>query len=118
MHGGLRRTTLTALGYASLSMSTLTTLVANAEEPATCTGVPFEAVDKSVCKLYVPEGTNAQYAAADYWKEFLNISTITTGIAPVWAQPAKQQHWYDLQGRPVHQPTHGIYILNGKKVVR
>lgn len=111
-------TTLTALGYASLSMSTLTTLVANAEEPATCTGAPFEAVDKSVCKLYVPEGTNAQYAAADYWKEFLNISTITTGIAPVWAQPAKQQHWYDLQGRPVHQPTHGIYILNGKKVVR
>ena len=42
-----------------------------------------------------------------------------TGISTI--EPAKQPHAdviYDLQGRRVVNPTHGIYIINGKKVIK
>lgn len=42
-----------------------------------------------------------------------------TGISTI--EPTKQPHAdviYDLQGRRVVNPTHGIYIINGKKVIK
>ena len=40
----------------------------------------------------------------------------TTGITSTAMQPSTVQY-YDLQGRRVAQPTKGLYIVNGKKVV-
>ena len=40
----------------------------------------------------------------------------TTGITSTAMQPSTGQY-YDLQGRRVAQPTKGLYIVNGKKVV-
>ena len=40
----------------------------------------------------------------------------TTGITSTAMQPSTEQY-YDLQGRRVAQPTKGLYIVNGKKVV-
>ena len=40
----------------------------------------------------------------------------TTGIIPTAMQPSTEPY-YDLQGRRVAQPTKGLYIVNGKKVV-
>lgn len=43
---------------------------------------------------------------------------VTTGIADaVQSSKFKDQSYYDLQGRKVAQPTKGLYIVNGKKVV-
>ena len=41
-----------------------------------------------------------------------------TGIATVTAQPATDDAWYDLAGRRVDNPERGIYIHNGKKIIR
>ena len=42
----------------------------------------------------------------------------TTGIQTVAnSQQSAANSYYDLQGRRVAQPTKGLYIVNGKKVV-
>ena len=41
----------------------------------------------------------------------------TTGITSTAMQPSTVQY-YDLQGRRVAQPTKGLYIVNGKKVIK
>ena len=42
----------------------------------------------------------------------------TASVRTVTAeQPAADMHYYDLQGRRVQQPSRGIYIQNGKKIV-
>ncbi len=40
-----------------------------------------------------------------------------TGIEKVQSSKSKVQGYYDLQGRKVAQPTKGLYIVNGKKIV-
>ena len=43
----------------------------------------------------------------------------TTGIRDI--RPERQRldnAVYDLQGRRVVNPTHGIYIINGKKIIK
>ena len=40
-----------------------------------------------------------------------------TGIDKVKAENGKVKTVYDLQGRKVENPTNGVYIINGKKVV-
>jgi len=49
-------------------------------------------------------------------KKVIIESSITTGIGTVKAT-ADKDVWYDLSGRRVAQPTKGMYIVNGKKVV-
>lgn len=61
--------------------------------------------------LTLPAGTNVQKLSFSFGGQ-------TTGIQGV--QPAGEEKaatWYDLSGRRVTQPTKGIYIVNGKKVV-
>lgn len=61
--------------------------------------------------LTLPAGTNVQKLSFSFGGQ-------TTGIQGV--QPAGEEKvatWYDLSGRRVTQPTEGIYIVNGKKVV-
>ena len=41
----------------------------------------------------------------------------TTGINAVKSDGFMMNGYYDLQGRKVAQPTKGLYIVNGKKVV-
>ena len=48
--------------------------------------------------------------------EYKRLEDIATGIATVKADN-KADVWYDLNGRRVLQPTKGVYVRNGKKVV-
>ena len=41
----------------------------------------------------------------------------TTGIGSAKTQTKNNAEYYDLQGRRIVQPTKGLYIVNGKKVV-
>jgi hypothetical protein len=49
-------------------------------------------------------------------REFL-LSGEATGIDNVSVSNCGNGEVYDLQGRRVSQPTKGLYIVNGKKVV-
>lgn len=40
-----------------------------------------------------------------------------TGVTSIDNSLLTTDDYYDLQGRRISQPTHGIYIHNGKKVV-
>lgn len=110
--------TLTTVGADALSMPTLTKIVAQAATPAICTAGPFTQVNKNSCELLVNETSIPSYRAAQYWKDFYHIGTIATAISAAWAQPAAQSQWFDLQGRRIHDPQHGVYIVGGRKIVR
>ena len=82
----------------------------------------FNNVDKSACTLYVPYGAKETYAATDGWREFQNIVEIDpAGIDEVFdevkGESGKVKAIYDLSGRVVENPTSGIYIVDGKKVI-
>ena len=75
---------------------------------------------KVTADLTIPEGlcyfTTAKSAGA---REFrLEFGDDTTGIEDaVKSEELKDKSYYDLQGRRVAQPTKGLYIVNGKKVM-
>lgn len=71
-------------------------------------------------------GANTAYLSSDFDAEtpgpgarmsFLLDEVETTGIKTVQASGLKATGYYDLQGRRVSQPTKGLYIVNGRKVV-
>ena len=81
----------------------------------------------NVC-LYVPTGRNFAYKKTAPWSNFYIVEMDFTGIDEVKAEngtngrrpeglKAKVKTVYDLQGRKVENPTNGVYIINGKKVV-
>jgi hypothetical protein len=87
----------------------------------------FEGVDKNTCILYVPEGSVDRYKAAAVWGEFRNILPIktSTGIYGVEVSDREPFDVYNLNGRKVRSKVtsldglpRGIYIINGKKVVK
>ena len=44
--------------------------------------------------------------------------TAPTGISQITTEQSDDDKYYDLQGRPVSQPSHGVYIHQGKKVIK
>ena len=52
-------------------------------------------------------------------EETLTVHVVEdTGINSMASDTKADARYYDLQGRRVNQPTKGIYIVNGKKIVR
>ena len=50
-------------------------------------------------------------------RTFIGLPGDETAIENVKANVNQNENYYDLQGRRVAQPTKGLYIVNGKKVV-
>lgn len=44
--------------------------------------------------------------------------TVETGMLPVVEKRTSQSPYYDLSGRPVSPAKHGLYIQNGKKIIK
>ena len=61
-------------GNAFAYCTQLETILSNNPTPPILGGNVFYNVDKNTCKLIVPSGSVELYAAADQWKDFLNIS--------------------------------------------
>ena len=114
---------VTSIGkYAFCYCSRLTKLVSLAVEPPTCGEGVFEKVDKTSCKLLVPEESINKYKTADQWKEFLNILGYN-GVDDVSVDtPDALYEVYNLQGVRVGGGMreaevtadvlpHGVYIL-------
>lgn len=72
-----------------------------------------EYIDQYGYKDTMWHGQN-QYCEGTYtW----SVDGTETGIEDVEMQNGKTESVYDLQGRKVENPTKGIYIINGKKVL-
>jgi hypothetical protein len=71
--------------------------------------------------LHVPFGCKAQYATAEYWKDFKEIvdDIPVTAILPVQTKQDAESY-YDLRGNRLDKtkiPRNSIVILNGKKYI-
>ena len=76
-----------------------------------------------LCTIYVPENALETYLNAKYWKDHADQilpKEQTTGISSIEReQSEKKTAIYDLQGHKVTEAQpHGIYIVNGKKVMK
>ena len=71
--------------YALAGCEQLEEIKCNAITPPTCGTDALFGINKSKCKLVVPQGCLAAYKAANQWKEFVNISENkqNTGISGV-----------------------------------
>ena len=72
--------------------------------------------------LYVPVGRKEFYARVSPWSNFIIREMEFTGIDEVFDDVKGESGnrkgvCYDMQGRVVENPTSGIYIIDGKKVL-
>ena len=69
--------------------------------------------------LYIPGGTKSLYEKRVPWNKFFYIKEMDfTGIDELKGEDVKLKGvCYDLSGRAVENPTNGIYIIDGKKVM-
>lgn len=84
----------------------------------------FEGVNFETCTLYVPEASIDKYKADEIWGQFKNILAITAGIHDIRLDD-KSNDVYNLQGQIVLRQSSnierlpkGIYIFNGKKIIK
>ena len=89
-----------------------------AETPPFISSYSFSQAIYMNAVLYVPIGSLEAYQNAYAWKEFWEIKEFdTTGISDVKTENKKETTIYDINGRGVENPTNGIYIVDGKKVL-
>lgn len=74
-------------------------------------------VNPEALTLYVPYGAKKTYEETRGWWEFTNIVEMDPTSIDKIDTGAESTITYDLNGRSVSNPTKGIYIVNGKKVV-
>ena len=70
-------------------------------------------MNSNKCYLDVSSVANAKSFTLQF------VEGETTGISEVRTldkSNIRDGHYYDLQGRRVENPSHGLYIINGKKV--
>jgi hypothetical protein len=71
--------------------------------------------------LHVPNEALQAYKEAVRWAEFKYIVPIEEDTDAIMVQKSEPDTHllFDLQGRPVKDtPTHGIYVKDGRKVIR
>lgn len=61
--------------------------------------------------------TSNCHALNAQWLEDINYESLTSGIAAVLSDNAESYAIYDLSGKRVNAPSHGIYIKNGRKFI-
>ena len=76
-----------------------------------------------LCTIYVPETALEAYRNAKWWNDHADQilpKNYTTGISSIgFEQSEKKSVIYDLQGNKVTEmQSKGIYIVNGKKVIK
>ena len=124
---------VTSIGeIAFYGCSGLTKLVSLAVKPPSCGYEALRDIDKTACRLFVPEESVNKYKTADQWEEFLYISEYD-GVDDVSiGTPDAVYEVYNLQGVRVgsgmHEAeinadvlSHGVYILvspQGRKKVK
>ena len=93
--------------------SALSHITSLATVPPYCTGATFNDINKSTCRLSVPEGSVDAYKAANEWKDFYNIDGEATGIESMTknADAKAIESIYDLNGQLQQGLRHGLNIV-------
>ena len=68
--------------------------------------------------VYVPSKSYDIYKTTEVWKDFKLLRIVDAGIEDIATGKQSSSDYYDLQGRKVKKPTKGLYIKDGKKVVK
>lgn len=79
----------------------------------------FAGVDLENCVLYVPKGCVEKYRSAEGWGEFAHI--VEMDMTAIWTLRHDEQEvdkYYNLHGQQVAHPGKGVYIKNGKKMLK
>ena len=77
-------------------------------------GFFFEEEPGNYCMVYIPL-TVEQMTKGEFKLD--EEAYVETGIGEIVAEAGKESGIYDLAGRRVLNPTRGLYIVNGKKVI-
>lgn len=107
----------------------LRAILCYAEIPPECGGLDFIGIDARVCTLYVPQNSIEAYREAEWWSKFTDIKSIEDGKTSITSPTTiiLPPTIYDLSGRRIgnsqlslinSQLKKGLYIMNGKKVMR
>ena len=70
--------------------------------------------------LFVPSGCKFAYEKATPWNKFYIVEMYYTSIDNIESDEQNSSEnavYYDISGRRVENPSRGIYILNGKKIL-
>ncbi len=68
--------------------------------------------------LQVPAGSKTAYQNADYWRNFTNIvETDSSSVQSIPLDKSTNAPIYDLNGKKLREPSKGINIIGGKKVL-
>ncbi len=108
------------VGADALSLPSLSSLAVYNPVPPACSAQPFTLVP-DVCTLHIPQGTINTYKEAAYWERFFPRmeEDLSTAISHVLINSTNStDKAFDVLGRRVYKPTNGIYIQNGKKIVK
>lgn len=77
---------------------------------------PVEVDEHGIISIPCPEDTYIYEVVVTTTKSAPAL--VTTGLRTITTDPAAESPvFYDLQGRRVATPAHGLYIMNGKKVM-
>lgn len=79
----------------------------------------FAGVDLENCVLNVPKGCVEKYRSAEGWGEFAHI--VEMDMTAIWTLRYDEQEvdkYYNLHGQQVAHPGKGVYIKNGKKILK
>ena len=111
------------IGSSFTSCTNLTDVYCYAESVPTTNSNAFSGSPVENATLHVPSSAVDAYKAADVWKDFKEIIALTdddpkpTGIDKIVITENNNGVFYDLNGRRIENPSKGIYIRNGKKIV-
>ena len=111
---------VTTIGYCAFqNCNGLTTLYTLNTTPPSVDSSNFTNNQYMTLSVYVPQEALEAYQSADTWKNFWNLQGFdATGIGSV--KPTNENGkavYYDLNGRRLNAPRHGLNIVNGKKVM-
>jgi len=99
--------------FSSPAIRTITSLIMNPFE------VQYICLQQKKVTLRVPIGTKSIYETTSGWNDFRAIEEIQpSGIRTITLQTTLHS-FFDLQGRRIQgSPKHGVYVQNGKKVMK
>ena len=68
--------------------------------------------------VYVPSKSYDIYKTTEVWKDFQLRRIVDAGIEDITTVKQSSSDFYDIQARKVKKPVKGLYIKDGKKVVK
>lgn len=112
---------VTTIGENAFNGCSMTSVTCAATTPPTATESTFDSETLENATLYVPKTSTSLYEAADVWKEFSNtiVGIEVTGIEEMNSVIGNTEvRIYDLQGKRVTTPGHGVYIISTGDIVK